>query len=149
MVGLKVCCDTSGLIAMTAREPTWRAHADWLDDHAGERVLSTLGWGELVDVTARRLRQGKLIDERAPDVLAATRATFAEWVWVDLVSSDVDVGTSYLIRNMMRGLKLPDAIHLAICQRIGAALLTGDRQQAAAAAEMSIPSHLILPSSET
>lgn len=36
-------------------------------------------------------------------------------------------------------LRAPDALHLAICQRAGAALLTFDDDQAAAAAALGIP----------
>lgn len=145
---MKVYCDTSALVAITSREPMWQAHADWLDAHATERVLGALAWGELVDVTARRVRRNPFLGEEAPRVLAATRATFAGWTWLDVQGADIDVATSHLLADLTRGLKLADAIHIAAAQRINATLLTGDRQQATAAAELSLSFHLILAAPE-
>ncbi len=46
--------------------------------------------------------------------------------------------TIALVRRAELGLRAPDALHLAICRRIGASLLTFDQRQADAAAVLGI-----------
>lgn len=108
-------------------------------------MLGSFGWGELVDGAARRIRRGELALERSPTWFTQAREGFAKWEWVQLTDADVIEATRSIERNPLLALKLPDAIHLAMCRRNDAVLLTGDRHQAAAAETQSLPSHLIVP----
>ena len=108
-------------------------------------MLSSLGWGEIVDTAARWVRRRELALDQSRDWLSGAGVFLSKWTWVAVMDADVIAASEYIEHDPTQDLKLADAIHLATCRRLGATLLTGDRQQATAAASLSIPYHLILP----
>lgn len=145
---MKVYCDTSTLVALATEEPAWRSYADWLLANADRVTFSSFGWGEFVDGAARRVRRHQLLSEHFDGWIEQAELAFAAWERIDLSDNDLAEATAFIRSVPQRALKLPDSIHLAVCRRLGATLLTGDRQQAAAATAFDIPSHLILPEPE-
>ena len=145
---MRAYLDTSVLIALALDEPTSPEQDSWLGRNATERFISTYGWGEFVDTIARYVR-GHMMTLAAGELVLDTvdqrSGGLSRGETLDL---DVAEGTALISADMTRGLKLGDAIHLAICRRLGATLLAGDRRQAAAATAFDIPNHLILSEPE-
>ncbi|TRW14865.1 type II toxin-antitoxin system VapC family toxin [Glacieibacterium frigidum] len=77
------------------------------------------------------------------DVARALISAFETWSAASadplaLLPTDVSATISVLRRFDIR-LRTPDALHLTICQRVGAQLLSFDKDQIAAALELGIP----------
>lgn len=145
---MRVYLDASVMVALALQGPASLEFEWWLSANATERLISSLGWGEFVDAIARRVR-GHTVPLAVGNTIIAHFGGGADtWVRHDTLNSDVLEGASLIAADMTRGLKLGDAIHLAICRRLEATLLTGDRQQAAAAADLAVRHHLILPEPE-
>ncbi len=145
---MKVYLDASVMVALAIQEPATLEFERWLAANASERLIGSFGWGEFVDTTARRVR-GRTVPLPVGLLIAAHFSSGADaWPRHPTLDADILQAGTFITADMTCGLKLGDAIHLAICRRFGATLLTGDRRQAAAAAALNIPNHLILPDPE-
>ncbi len=69
--------------------------------------------------------------------LARGRVYLQQWTYVSVLSADV-TAASEMVTEFYLGLRLPDAIHLAIAKRLGFILITSDRKQGHAAAALAI-----------
>jgi predicted nucleic acid-binding protein len=130
--------DTSVLVALIVREPGWRITADWLSRCADALHWSTFGWGELTDTVARRVRRQLLSTADGTITLEAARSSFSRWLSVSVVDDDIRAAADLITADLDRALKFPDAVHIAIAQRLGATLVTHDRAQAAAARTLGV-----------
>ena len=88
---------------------------------------------------SRRVRTQEYTLEQGRTALT----TFDNWVagasrQIDGTPIDIAVATTFL-RRLDLPLKTPDAIHIAIAQRVGATLVTFDRQMAASARVLGTP----------
>lgn len=144
---MRVYLDASVMVALALQEPG--SFEEWLAANAGERLISSIGWGEFVDAIARRVRAHTVPIAIGDTIVTHFSGDAAGWSRQNTLDSDVLGGASFITVDMTRGLKLGDAIHLAICRRLGATLLTGDRRQAAAADAFEIDHHLIVPEPES
>lgn len=102
-------------------------------------LVSDYGAGEFSSVMSRLVRTGY----RTPEIALELCNAFDEWVLrrvllVEGTNTDVRAAT-LLVRQFDLMLKLPDAIHLAICRRIGATLLTFDVPMRRAAERLKVP----------
>ncbi|MBL8551147.1 MAG: type II toxin-antitoxin system VapC family toxin [Hyphomonadaceae bacterium] len=94
-------------------------------------VVSDFGAAEFASAVSRRVRMRLT----AADVAHAALASFDAWMSanaeaVELAPSDV-AATARMLRRLELNLRTPDAVHLAIVRRIGAALLTLDKDMKA------------------
>ncbi len=101
--------------------------------------VSDFAGAEFGAAVARRVRLGELTAEQALGV-------FADFdVWVSrsthrAVTEHVDIAVSAgLVRRLELALRAPDALHLAICERVGGVLFTFDLGMKAAAQTLGIP----------
>ena len=107
---------------------------------AADRILvSDFAIGEVSSAIARYVRMG----DRDADSGRQAVAAFDEWVArrttpVETQSNDIRVATLF-IRRFETGLRLPDALHLAICRRLGAQIFSFDNGMLAAAKLLDIP----------
>lgn len=132
--GRPLYLDTSVLVALVVPDVhTARADAA-LDAAAAPVVVSDFAAAEVASAVARLVRTGEL-------TTAGARAAFSDFdAWVARVAggrlaterSDVAVAEAFL-RLLDTGLRTPDALNVAIAQRLGAALLTFDAGMAAGA----------------
>ena len=113
------------------------AARDWVRRDASLRLVSDFGWGEFVATLGRKVRGREVSGDEANQLLAAARNYFERWRWAEVVSADVETATEFVARFDL-GLRLPDAIHLAIARRNGATVITTDRRQSDAAAALGI-----------
>lgn len=124
--------DASSLTALIVRDPGWAIIKTLVAEQATEVNLSDFGWGEFVSALALRVRRGAATSEEAHRVIAEAPLLVGGWRKREIISADITAGTELVARFDLK-LRLPDAIHVAIAQRLEATLVTGDKRQAAAA----------------
>lgn len=128
--------DTSVLLPTLVVEPSTEAVYDCLGVVDQELLISDFAAAEVASALSRLVRMGLLTGVDASARLAdfdAWRATMS--LPVDIQASDARLAYIYVRRFDLR-LRAPDALHLAIAQRLGATLVTLDRRMANAAAEL-------------
>jgi predicted nucleic acid-binding protein len=124
--------DTSVLVALLKPEPL-SARADrFVSQHAVGLMVSDFTGAEFASAVSRWVRTREL----DLDGGRAALDTFDGWIGrvqrVELMPVDV-AAASLFLRRLDLPLRTPDAIHIAIAQRVGTALVTFDRQMAASA----------------
>jgi predicted nucleic acid-binding protein len=125
--------DASVLVALLAPEPLSARADGFVRANPAALTVSDFAAAEFASAIARRVRTKECtLDEAHADL-----ADFDAWVkrsagFIETATADIAVATA-LLRRLNLPLKTPDAIHIAITQRIGATLVTFDRQMAAAA----------------
>jgi uncharacterized protein len=100
--------------------------------------VSDIAAAEFAAALARRVRTGELLPERA----RAAYETFDAWVpggakWVEIISADVRAAERF-IRRLDLPLRAPDAIHIAVAERLGAVLATFDDQMERSATALGL-----------
>jgi uncharacterized protein len=101
-------------------------------------VVSDLTVAEFSSVIARRFRTLELTKAEAAKCISNGD------VWVSLYANSVEITGHDLkqaiawIQRLELPLRTPDALHLAIAMRLGARLITFDRQMAQSAASLDI-----------
>ena len=135
--------DASVLVALVTNDAlTARADA-FLRTRRPTVIVSDFAAAELASAIARRVRMGEVVDAEARDVFA----TFDAWVArtagrAETTAGDVAAAAAHL-RRLDLTLRIPDALHIAIVQRIGAELLTFDERMAICARTLGVD---VLPS---
>ena len=130
---MSVYVDASVLVALiTVDTLTTRAEA-FLRRHRPSLLVSDFAVAEVSSAIARRVRTGELTSETARVALA----TFDAWTArvagrVELISADIAAATAFL-RRLDLTLRTPDALHIALAQRLGSELLTFDARMATSA----------------
>ncbi len=108
------------------------------DAVTGSIYISHLAAGELASAVSRRVRMGELTAESARGRLAL----FDEWIASDTIALPLDNAdirrAAILIRRFDLKLLMPDAIHLALCERHELRLVTLDQRLAEAARDLEI-----------
>jgi uncharacterized protein len=122
--------DTSILVALLTPETfSGRAEA-FLQNNTERLIVSDFAAAEFSSAIERRVR----MREFTLDHSRRTLSRFDFWLArtadrVEISPADVSAATAFL-RRLDLTLRTPDAIHVAIAQRIGATLVTFDRQMA-------------------
>jgi len=135
--------DASALAPMLTLEPTLTAIAGFMKTRPAPLHVSEFAVAEVGSVMSRLVRMGALSASEASDRLSAFDAwRGAEAQSADVHASDVRACTA-IVRRFELMLKAPDALHLAICLRLGARLVTLDHRLARAAQVLDVPVELI------
>lgn len=125
--------DASVLVALFVIDPAAARAEALLSAHSGVIVVSDFGAAEFSPAVARRVRMRDLTTDEGRlafghfDDWVARLASRQNVIAVDIASAD------RILRRLDVNLRTPDAIHIAIARRIGATLVTFDRDMAAAA----------------
>jgi uncharacterized protein len=130
MAALSIYLDASVLVSLFI-DDTFAARADKALRAAGTvAVISDYAATEFASSIARNFRMKLLTKSQANDVFS----DFDSWSQsaVDIVEMDTsDVRSAEtMLRRLDLTLRAPDAIHIAISQRIGARLATFDKKMA-------------------
>jgi predicted nucleic acid-binding protein len=130
--------DASVLLPQIAREPTTavvdRLFRNWSD----RLVVGEFAAAEVASAVSRLVRTGRL---DAGDAMARL-ADFDAWRGIrtsplDVDGADVRLASVY-VRRFELMLRAPNALHVAICRRLGLTLVTLDRRLAAAALALGV-----------
>ncbi|MFI4986814.1 MAG: type II toxin-antitoxin system VapC family toxin [Alphaproteobacteria bacterium] len=133
--------DTSVLVALFTNDLfSSRAHS-FLRTHEAVVIVSDFPAAEFASAVGRRLRLGKLTHEEAVTVFS----TFDAWTAraatrAETIAADVATAAAYL-RRLDVPLRTPDALNIAIAERVGAELLTFDDKMSAAARALGAKAH--------
>jgi predicted nucleic acid-binding protein len=125
--------DTSVIVALLTDDPLHTRADRFFRDDRPILMISDFASAEFAAVIARRVRVGAIAADQARigfsllDAWSARSATR-----VEISAADGAVAEAFL-RRLDLPLQAPDAIHIAIAERIGATLVTFDRQMEAGA----------------
>ncbi len=130
---MKAYLDASVLVALLTTDPLTGRAVALMRNKALTAVVSDFAVAEVVSAVARRVRMGDTTIEDARSVFsrldfwAAKYAVAAETTTADVKRADA------VMRRLDLNLRTPDALHIAIAERLGAAMATFDDGMAAAA----------------
>jgi predicted nucleic acid-binding protein len=130
--------DAGILVALLTVEPQSGVADAFIAAQHGPLIVSDLASAEFASALARRVRTGEAtLEEARSDLL-----DFDVWIArsaqrVEISPADLTAATSFL-RRLDLPLRTPDAIHIAVAQRLGAILVTFDRQMAVNARALRI-----------
>jgi uncharacterized protein len=135
---VSVYLDASVLVALFANDSlTDRADA-YLRAHPDVLIVSDFAAAEFASAFARRVRMGLLTADEARRAFSTFDAwTGRECEAVQVTAPDV-AGAAAFLRRLDLTLRTPDAVHIAVAQRIGAELLTCDDKMAACARALGV-----------
>ncbi len=135
---MDVSLDASVIVALlTADALTPRALA-FLHTDALALIISDFAAAEVASVIARQVRTRDLTEAEARaafDSLDQLTRTYAQLV--ETTPGDIAAATGF-IRRLDLTLRAPDAINIAIAQRLGIALATFDTGMAACASKLGV-----------
>ena len=133
---MSVYLDTSVLVPLFIQEAGTSAARAGVAAQAV--MVSEFAMTEFSAAVARRARMGEISAEQALAIFADCDAWVTRTTQViPLEAHDVAAATA-LVRRLELGLRAPDALHLAICERLGATLFTFDAKMMAAAQALGI-----------
>jgi predicted nucleic acid-binding protein len=130
--------DASVLLPFFVKEPSSAAVGEFLGKRSEPPVISEFAAAEVASAVSRLVRTGRITAEEGRAVLQ----DFDVWrsgaaVEADLAAADARLANAY-VRRFELMLKAPDALHLAVCQRLGLALATLDQRLASAAVAIGV-----------
>ncbi len=134
--------DASVLLAILLHEPASERVDVFIESRDGRLTVSEFAAAEVASGLSRRARTGAITPHAARDHLSdfdAWRATAT----LDIAIHEADVRlASIFVRRFELGLRTPDALHAAICQRAGLALITLDLLLAEAGRSLGLEVHV-------
>jgi uncharacterized protein len=135
---LSLYLDANIVVALLTSEPLSERADEFVRNCQDLLIVSDFAAAEFASAIAKRVRTR----ESRPDEARKDLADFDVWVArcavrIDLSRGDVAAATAYL-RRLDLALLTPDALHIAMAQRIHAILVTFDRQMAAAARALGV-----------
>lgn len=130
--------DASVLLPTIIEEPASAAVDRFCVEWPDTLVVSDFAAAEVASGLSRLVRTRQL----EPEDARARLTDFDAWrtgatVGFDLVASDARLADIY-VRRFDLMLRAPDALHTAICRRLGLTLVTLDRRLATAARELGL-----------
>jgi predicted nucleic acid-binding protein len=136
---LSIYLDASVLVAMLTPDAMTSRAIALMRGKGLAAVVSDFAVAEVVSAVARQVRTKDTTPEDARavffqlDFWVATYAASTETTNADVRSADA------LMRRLDLPLRTPDALHIAIAERVGATLATFDVKMAAAARVIGLP----------
>jgi len=136
---VSVYLDASVLVALLTDDNLTSRAETFLRAETPVLVVSDFAAAEFASAIARRTRTGEITAEAAQSCFSTFDA------WTARVAQRAETGTadviaaSVFLRRLDFNLRTPDAINIAIAQRVGATLLTFDEKMAMAARALGTP----------
>lgn len=134
---MKVYLDASFLVALLSNDAlTDRAELIWSRPFP-VAIVSDFAGAEFASVVSRRVRTGDLQRQAASTIFDRFDSWLAASERVETTSADIRAAEA-MMRRLDLPLRTPDALNIALAQRVQAALATFDRQMAAAARALGL-----------
>lgn len=135
--------DACVVVALVQEEPGTTAAIQFVSEADDSLVVSDYALGEVASAISRQFRMGKIELPEAKNRLAL----LDEWVAgsaepIATEPGDIRMGAQ-LVRRIVMGVRMPDAIHLAAAQTRGYRLVTIDRHMAMAAEQIGLETVLL------
>jgi hypothetical protein len=130
--------DASALVSLFVADRHTAAIRQFLRTERPAVGVSDFASAEFASAVARRVRMARITAAQGGRLLNVHDgwvAANAEPVEVE--PADMRVASTF-VRRFELGLRAPDALHVAICHRLGLPLLTFDERQAAAAERLGV-----------
>jgi uncharacterized protein len=124
--------DTNAIIGLLTTDPLSAQVRALLRREPEPLILSDFGSAEFSAVVGRKVRTGTIGRQHGLDALAALDNWSSRVTRVELETGDISKAETFL-RRLDLPLQAPDAVHIAIVQRLNATLVTFDRRMASAA----------------
>jgi predicted nucleic acid-binding protein len=136
---MSVYLDANVVVALLTEDPLATRAQSLLRKTNDLLIVSDYTAAEFAAVVARHVRMDGILKETAQILFQ----NFDDWTMrhteaVEVTPSDLRSAEAYM-RRLDINLRTPDAIHLAICSRIGAVLATFDVKMTEAAKALGIP----------
>ena len=130
--------DTNVLIALLLPDALAGRSENLLANNQSDLAVSDFAAAEFASVISRKVRTAALSRREGQDVLGRfDRRLAADMTLIEMAAVDLSLAASYL-RRLDLALMLPDAIHIAIADRLGTVLVTFDQQMASAARALGL-----------
>jgi predicted nucleic acid-binding protein len=130
--------DASLLVALFTNDPFTRRADGFLRSNVPALIVSDFAAAEFASAIARRVRTGEIAGAEARVAFAAFDAWTARACQrAEAGSADIAVAAAFL-RQLDLALRTPDALNIAIAQRLGAVLATFDEKMAACARSLGV-----------
>jgi uncharacterized protein len=124
---LSAYLDTSVMVPLFLNEPHSFAAKAWIISSRQKLFYSYFAHGELNSAISRNVRM-RVVDERQAESI---RSAAAEWLSLSLQRVEIDDEdiemASKLVTKPLPNLLMPDALHLAVCKRLGLSFVTLDK----------------------
>lgn len=133
---MKCYFDTSVIGTLVFRDVDWVAVRAWIAETTPNLTYSDFGFGELASAVGRRVRM-RQVGAPEGDAVLADFSRLGDWARVAIEAADIASATTYVSRFEL-GLRLPDAIHIAMTQRLGLTLVSTDIRQVRAAGSLGV-----------
>ena len=131
--------DTSVLVALFTHDALTRRSDNFLRANAFVLIVSDFAAAEFASVIARHVRTKDIMPRDARVVFSIFDAWTARATQrVQIGASDVSAAEAFL-RRLDLSLRTPDAINIAVAQRVGATLLTFDDKMIKSARALGTP----------
>ncbi|HWB51715.1 MAG TPA: type II toxin-antitoxin system VapC family toxin [Stellaceae bacterium] len=130
--------DTNAIIGLLTADPLTARVSALLRQSAEPLIFSDFAAAEFSAVVGRKMRIGTITRRHALDALATLDQWSARVLRIEIEAGDISRADSFL-RRLDLPLLAPDAIHVAIVQRLGATLVTFDQRMASAARRLGLP----------
>jgi uncharacterized protein len=135
---LTLYLDASVIVPLAVTEQASEVTRGWINAQQDRFYTSHLAIGEAGSAISRRRRMSLLTDDQGDRALAALDAWLRSSVRViDHDPEDIEMAAKW-VRRPLPKLLMPDAIHLATCQRLRLRVVTGDVGLAEVAALLGI-----------
>lgn len=135
---MSVYLDADVLVASQIEEPRSDTVDRYLRAAPRPLVVSDYTAGEVASAVSRLIRMGRLAEAHARQVLEDFDAwRLADTIGVEIDNADVRLAGLF-VRRFALELRMPDAVHAALCHRHGLTLATFDEDFARAARSIGI-----------
>jgi uncharacterized protein len=126
---LSLYLDTNAIIGLLTADPLNVRVSALLLARPEPLVFSDFGSAEFSAVVSRKVRTGAITRQLGLDALTTLDQWSSRALRAEIEAADISRAESFL-RRLDLPLLVPDAIHIAIAERLGATLVTFDRQMA-------------------
>jgi predicted nucleic acid-binding protein len=136
---VSVYLDASVLVALFTDDPLTLRADSFLRANSSVLIISDFAAAEFASVIARHVRTGDITPEDARIAFS----TFDAWTArsaqrTEIKAADITAAEAFL-RRLDLTLRTPDALNIAIAQRLGATLFTFDEKMILAARTLGTP----------